>query len=178
MERRIGGRVLALMQGDITRVEADALGNAANSRLRGGGGVDGAIHRAAGPSLMEALRQYDGCPTGSAVITHAGDLKAKYVIHAVGPRWRDGRRGEEELLRRAYRRTLELADEHGCRTLALPSISTGIYGYPVEKAAPVALETAARFLAEDARHLERVTFVLFDRDTYEAYARALAALPR
>jgi len=167
------GKVLALHQGDITRFEADAIGNAANAALAGGGGVDGAIHRAAGPGLMRDLAQYDGCPTGSAVITHAGDLNADHVIHAVGPRWRGGRHGEAGLLEGAYRRTLELAEEAGCRSLALPSISTGIYGYPVNQAAPLAVDTVRRFLLTAAKQLERVTFVLFDSGTYRAYEEVL-----
>lgn len=167
------GKVLALHQGDITRFKADALGNAANAALAGGGGVDGAIHAAAGPTLMEDLRRYDGCPTGSAVVTHAGALEARHVIHAVGPRWGGGDRGEADLLRGAYRRTLDLAEEAGCRTLALPSISTGIYGYPLDRAAPLAVETVRTFLENEAMRLERVTFVLFDACTFEAYARVL-----
>ena len=125
---------------------------------------------------MEDLRRYPGCPTGSAVITHAGNLQAVHVIHAVGPRWRGGDHGEADLLRGAYSRTLELADEAGCRTLALPSLSTGIYGYPVEQAAPLALRTVWDFLATATRTLERVTFVLFDDATFAAYGRALESL--
>ena len=176
MERTFEGKVVALVQGDITRFEADAIGNAANAALAGGGGVDGAIHRAAGPALREDLSRYRGCPTGSAVITGAGNLPARHVIHAVGPRWSGGDRGEPELLAGAYRRTLELADEAGCHTLALPSISTGVYGYPVEQAAPLALATVRDYLAGHARVLERVTFVLFDAGTLRAYSDALEGL--
>jgi O-acetyl-ADP-ribose deacetylase (regulator of RNase III) len=176
MEHSVNEKTVALARGDITAFEADAIGNAANASLAGGGGVDGAIHRAAGPTLMEDLGRYDGCPTGSAVITHAGRLPARHVIHAVGPRWRDGRHGEPDLLIGAYRRTLELAEEAGCATLALPSISTGIYGFPVERAAPLALTAVCDFLGHDAAALERVTFVLFDEATFEAYAAALRHL--
>lgn len=173
MERNFGTRALALALGDITTFAADAIGNAANAALAGGGGVDGAIHAAAGPVLAEALRAYHGCPTGSAVITPAGALLARHVIHAVGPIWHGGDRGEAGLLARAYRRALELADQALCRTLALPSISTGAYGYPVDRAAPIALATVAGYLEAEARSLERVTFVLFDRATFAAYAEAL-----
>ncbi|MBN2492633.1 MAG: macro domain-containing protein [Planctomycetes bacterium] len=176
MEKKLGDRVLALAQGDITAFAADAIGNAANAALAGGGGVDGAIHRAAGPTLMADLRRYEGCPTGSAVITPAGNLRARHVIHAVGPRWRGGDRGEAEQLAGAYRRTLELADEAGCRTLALPSISTGVYGYPVAQAAPLALATVRDYLTREARVLERVTFVLFDTATFRAFAEAAERL--
>ena len=176
MERMFAGRTLALVQGDITRFAADAIGNAANAALAGGGGVDGAIHRAAGPSLMADLQRYRGCPTGSAVITHAGHLAARHVVHAVGPRWRGGTHDEPDQLRGAYRRTLELAEEAGCETLALPSVSTGVYGYPVSEAAPLALETVRGFLLEQARVLRHVTFVLFDAATFQAFAGALETL--
>jgi O-acetyl-ADP-ribose deacetylase (regulator of RNase III) len=175
MEKTVGDKTLALFKGDITKQHVDAIGNAANAALAGGGGVDGAIHRAAGPSLMDDLRHYRGCPTGSAVITHAGDLHAKHVIHAVGPRWRGGDHGEAELLAGAYRRTLELADGANCKTLALPSISTGVYGYPVAQAATVALKTVHDYLAKDAQVVEKVTFVLFDDATFEAYHDVLEA---
>src|SRR5438094_7387210 len=143
------------VQGDITAEVVDAIVNAANQSLAGGGGVDGAIHRAAGRSLMEELRaRYDGCPTGSAVITGAGELPARYVIHAVGPRWRDGEHGEPELLRSAYRTAFDIAATHECATVASPSISTGIYGFPIALAAPIALEEAAAALAKDGTPLE------------------------
>jgi len=174
MQKTIGGRTLALVKGDITKQRVDAIGNAANAALAGGGGVDGAIHRAAGPSLMDDLRRYRGCPTGSAVITHAGDLHAKHVIHAVGPRWRGGDHDEAALLAGAYRRTLELADDADCRSVALPSISTGVYGYPVTEAAAIALKTVHDYLAKDARSVESVVFVLFDDATLEAYRGVLA----
>ena len=174
MQVKINNQVLELRQGDITLQEVDALVNAANSSLAGGGGVDGAIHRRGGPSIMtETEEKYpDGCPTGSAVISGAGDLPARYVIHAVGPIWAGGRRGEAELLASAYRRCLELAVEHGCQSIAFPSLSTGAYRYPVDQAARVALRTIIDFLNEQGRPgLVRV--VLFDAGTYGAYAAAL-----
>lgn len=166
---------IELLEGDITQQEVDAIVNAANSHLAGGGGVDGAIHRAGGPEIMQELKaKYTGCPTGSAVITAAGKLKAKYVIHAVGPRWCDGDHGEPKQLASAYRTSLALAHEHGCRTVAFPSISTGIYGYPVEQAAPLALRTLSDALTECP--VDRILFVLFDTDTYRAYEKALREL--
>jgi O-acetyl-ADP-ribose deacetylase (regulator of RNase III) len=174
MQVKINNQVLELRQGDITLQEVDALVNAANSSLAGGGGVDGAIHRRGGPSIMAATEEKypDGCPTGSAVISGAGDLPARHVIHAVGPIWAGGRRGEAELLASAYRRCLELAIEHGCQSIAFPSLSTGAYRYPVDQAARVALRTTIDFLNEQGRPgLVRV--VLFDAGTYGAYAAAL-----
>lgn len=163
--------LIELIQGDITLQAVDAIVNAANQHLAGGGGVDGAIHRAGGPEIMKELKEkYTGCPTGSAVVTGAGRLKAKYVIHAVGPRWRGGGHGEAEALASAYRTSLVLAVQHACRTVAFPSISTGIYGYPLELAAPVALGTVRDFLAERAV-FEVVRFVLFDEVTLEAYRK-------
>lgn len=170
-EKRIGCVRIVLKQGDITREDVEGIVNAANSRLAGGGGVDGAIHRAGGPSIMEECRALGGCPTGSAVITGAGSLRARHVIHAVGPRYA-GRERDAELLAGAYRRSLELAHEHGLKTLAFPSISTGVYGYPVEQAAPVALRTVAE-AARGETSLEEVCFVLFDERTFSAYAGAL-----
>lgn len=173
-ELRIGRRVLALARGDITRFEADAIVNAANSALAGGGGVDGAIHRAGGPTIMAELRERyrDGCPTGEAVVTGAGDLPAKWVIHAVGPRYRDGRHGEPELLASAYRVAMARANEVGAKSVTLPAISAGIYGYPLEEAARIAVESVGRALEGDTT-VERATFVLFSTGTYEAFARAL-----
>ena len=174
------GRVLKLLQGDITRVPADAIVNAANSALRGGGGVDGAIHRAGGPAIMRELDQIrdvsGGCPTGRVVATTAGDLPAKYILHAVGPVYRGGTHGEAELLASCYRMAMQMAAERGVRTINFPSISTGVYGYPVEEAAPIALRAVGEALAGDTP-VETATFVLFDRGTFEAYERALAALP-
>lgn len=177
---RIGEAEIRLKQGDITKEEVDAIVNAANSGLLGGGGVDGAIHRAGGPEIMEECRQIrareGGCPTGEAVVTGAGKLKARYVIHAVGPVWQGGGKGEEELLRSAYRNSLKRAAERRLKTVAFPSISTGAYGYPVEKAAPVALSEVKRFLEEEEHTLREIRFVLFNEETYRAYEGALDRL--
>lgn len=176
-ELRIGSRTLALARGDITTLAVDAIVNAANSALAGGGGVDGAIHRAGGPAIMEELRRRypGGTPTGSAVITPAGDLQARWVIHAVGPVWRGGDHGEAALLASAYASALELAAEAGARTVALPAISAGIYGYPLPEAARIALETARGHLAGETT-IERATFVLFSSDTLRAFEAALGEL--
>jgi O-acetyl-ADP-ribose deacetylase len=174
-EVALGAGVLRLQQADITTLTVDAIVNAANQRLAGGGGVDGAIHRAGGPSIMEELRaRYDGCPTGSAVITGAGRLPARYVIHAVGPRWRDGAHGEPDLLRSAYRTSFALAAEHDCASVALPSISTGIYGFPVGEAAPIALQCARDALSAPSSPLRVVTFALFSAGDLDVFARFLA----
>jgi O-acetyl-ADP-ribose deacetylase (regulator of RNase III) len=158
----------------VTLQEVDAIVNAANSRLAGGGGVDGAIHRRGGPSIMaETDRKYPtGCPTGSAVISGPGNLPAKYVIHAVGPVWNGGHRREPELLSQAYRRCLELAVEHGCESMAFPSLSTGAYGYPLDGAAQVAVAAVIDFLREHAKP-RLVRFVLFGPDAYAAFADEL-----
>jgi O-acetyl-ADP-ribose deacetylase (regulator of RNase III) len=170
---------IRLTQGDITRVSADAVVNAANSTLAGGGGVDGAIHRVGGPGIMEDLRRrygpYRACPTGSAVVSAAGLLDAHWVIHAVGPIWWGGTGGEAALLASAYLASMRLADDLGARTIAFPSISTGAYGYPVGQAAPVALEAVARGL-RDAVALQRATFVLYSDPDLEAFEIALEAL--
>jgi O-acetyl-ADP-ribose deacetylase len=165
---------LELCQGDITLQELDAIVNAANSRLAGGGGVDGAIHRRGGPEIMRETdaRYPDGCPTGSAVISSGGRLAAKYVIHAVGPVWSGGQRNEAALLAGAYRRSLELAVEQGCRSIALPALSTGVYRYPMDQAARVAITTAIAFLREHSRP-ELIRFMLFDTIAYGAFAAAL-----
>lgn len=167
-----------LVLGDITRSDADAIVNAANSRLLPGGGVCGAIHAAAGPQLAQAcsewVREHGPVATGCSAITPGFALRARYVIHAVGPVWSGGAAGEPGLLARAYRSAVELADEHGLTTIAFPSISTGIYGFPVELAAPVALRAVAEAL-EGALCVRDATFVLFDSTTYAAYERALAA---
>ena len=181
MEKRFpNGRVLRLMRGDITRVESDAIANAANSQLAGGGGVDGAIHRAGGPAIMAELdlirAAQGGCPTGSAVATTAGNLPAKYVFHAVGPVYRDGAHGEAELLASCYRTCLRLADEHAVKRITFPSISTGVYGYPLEEAAPIALRTVADHMEKSDSSVEEATFVLFDNTTLEAYQTALAEM--
>ena len=177
MQVEINLQTLELHRGDITLQEVDAIVNAANSRLAGGGGVDGAIHRRGGPDILaETDEKYpDGCPTGSAVISSAGNLPAKYVIHAVGPVWGGGQRGEAGLLTGAYRRCLELAVEHDCRSIAFPALSTGAYGYPMDQAARVALGTAIEFLKQHGKP-ELVRFVLFDAGAYGAFAAALEEL--
>ena len=177
MQVKINDQTLELQQGDVTRQEVDAIVNAANSQLAGGGGVDGAIHRRGGPAIMaETKAKYpDGCPTGSAVTSGAGNLGARYVIHAVGPIWRGGNQGEADLLAGAYRRCLELAVEHECQSVAFPSLSTGAYGYPIEQAARVALRTAIKFLNEQGKP-ELVRFVLFDAGAYGAFSAALEEL--
>ncbi|QIN77861.1 O-acetyl-ADP-ribose deacetylase [Rubrobacter marinus] len=178
-EGRVRGAVLELVQGDITDQETDAIVNAANARLAGGGGVDGAIHRAGGPRIMEECRRLGGCPTGEARITTGGELKARHVIHAVGPVYRGGASGEEHLLASAYRNSLRLAAEHGLESVAFPSLSTGAYGYPVQDAAEVALQAIVEFLENERHGLELVRFVLFDRRTMEAFEEAFErVLPR
>ena len=159
--------------GDITQQQVDAIVNAANSSLLGGGGVDGAIHRAAGPELLEACREIGGCPTGEARITQGYRLPARWVVHTVGPVWRGGGHNEEELLSHCYRNSLALAarPEYAIRTIAFPSISTGAYGYPIAQAALVAIDEVDRFLAENG-HFERVTFVCFGQRTYDVYVDA------
>ncbi len=169
-----GEGLLELVEGDITRVVADAIVNAANSGLRGGGGVDGAIHRAGGPAIMEACRAIGGCATGDAVATTAGALPARWVVHAVGPVWQGGSFGEPAALASAYRRAFEVADGLGAGSVAFPSLSTGAYGYPLQAAAPVAVRTVAAALANRPAHVRRATFVLFERRTLDAFARALA----
>ncbi len=167
---------LAIIQGDITHQATDAIVNAANSGLMGGGGVDGAIHRAGGPSILEECRQIVArqgrLPTGQAVITTAGNMKARYVIHTVGPVWHGGGRREPELLASAYRESLKLAAKNNLSSVSFPSISTGVYGYPVDKAARIALKTVVDFLGETSSITE-VIFVLFDSHTFEAYADTL-----
>lgn len=179
IELDIGDRRIRLEQGDITRQRTDAIVTAANAALAGGGGVDGAVHRAAGPGLLAACREIGGCPTGSAVRTGAFGLEERgirHVIHAVGPVWRGGGEAEADHLRGAYRRGLELADEAGCGSLAFPSISTGVFGFPVERAASVAVATAREFLAENPVSLREVVFVLFDAATFGAFRKALEGL--
>lgn len=168
------GLTIELHQGDITAQDVDAVVNAANSRLAGGGGVDGAIHRRGGGAIMKETDQKhpDGCPTGSAVITGAGELPAKFVIHAVGPVWSGGQRGERDLLAGAYRRSLELAAENDCRSVALPALSTGAYRYPMDLAARVAIASALEF-APNRGSVELVRFTLFDAGAYGAFAAAL-----
>ncbi|MBN2217498.1 MAG: macro domain-containing protein [Pirellulales bacterium] len=177
MKVRIHGQILELCQGDITHQEVDAVVNAANCSLAGGGGVDGAIHRRGGPDIMrETDEKYpDGCPTGSAVISGAGNLPARHVIHAVAPVWSGGARGEAALLAGAYARCLELAVENGCSSIAFPSLGTGAYRYPLDQAARIALSTAIDFLNTRGRP-ELVRFVLFDAGAYGAFAAALEEL--
>jgi O-acetyl-ADP-ribose deacetylase (regulator of RNase III) len=173
--KQFGAALLALRRADITTLAVDALVNAANSSLAGGGGVDGAIHRAGGPEIMSELRErYQGCPTGSAVITGAGRMPARFVIHAVGPRWRDGRHEEPDLLRSAYRSAFQIAAAHDVATLAAPSISTGIYGFPIELAATIALDEAREALVQPSTPLREITFALFSDADLDVYTRALA----
>lgn len=168
---------LSVTQGDITGQSTDAIVNAANSSLMGGGGVDGAIHRAGGPAILEECKQIVArqgrLPTGQAVITTGGNLKARYVIHTVGPVWHGGSRNEADLLASAYRESLKLTSERNLGSVSFPSISTGAYGYPVAEAARVAINTVASFLGEETTSLKDVVFVLFDSRTYEAYSAAL-----
>ena len=172
----IRDREFSLVVGDITKIPTDAIGNAANSRLAGGGGVDGAIHRAGGPAIMQELDQIRArigqCPAGDAVATGAGRLPAQWVIHAVGPVYRDGRSSEPMALRSCYERCLDLSDELGARTLTLPAISTGVYGYPMNLAAKVAVGAVASKLSGDETRVERVTFVLFDDTAFREFAAA------
>lgn len=166
--------ILEVITGDITKFEADAIVNAANSSLLGGGGVDGAIHRAGGPAILEACKQIrnrqGGCKTGEAVITTAGKLPAQYVIHTVGPVWNGGSHNEEALLASAYTNSLKLAEEHGVKTIAFPNISTGIYGFPKEKAAVIAVQTVSDFRE---KLIKKVTFVCFDKENFDLYNKLL-----
>jgi len=176
MEKAIGKAKLSLIQGNITRQNTDAIVNAANSGLMGGGGVDGAIHRAGGPAILEDCKKIVAekgrLPAGQAVITTGGKMKTKHVIHTVGPIWHGGEKGEPETLASAYRESLKLAVNNGLKTVSFPSISTGVYGYPVDKAAQVALGTIVDFLKQDTS-LKEIVFVLFDSRTFEAYQKVL-----
>ena len=163
---------LKVVLGDITKCQSDAIANAANTSLLGGGGVDGAIHRAAGPELLEECRTLHGCETGKAKITRGYRLPAKYVIHTPGPIWRGRNHQEEELLAGCYRSCLELAVEYGCKSIAFPSISTGIYGFPLDKAAPIAIHTICTF-CETHPQIEEVQMVCFDQRTKKYYEEAL-----
>lgn len=163
-------RRLELVRGDITAQETDAIVNAANTTLLGGGGVDGAIHRAGGPAILAECRALGGCATGDAKITTGGGLRARHVIHTVGPVYRDGGGREAELLASAYRRSLEVASAHGVRSLAFPSISTGAYGYPIRAAAVIAIDTVAAYLRLHSE-IERVRFVLFSDGDFAVYRR-------
>ncbi|MCL5028571.1 MAG: O-acetyl-ADP-ribose deacetylase [Bacteroidetes bacterium] len=162
-----------IVHGDITKLKVDAIVNAANSSLLGGGGVDGAIHRAAGPELLDYCRKLNGCPTGEAKITPGFKLSAKFVIHTVGPVWRGGNYGEEKLLSNCYINSLQLAVKNNVKTIAFPAISTGVYGYPVEEATKIAVKIVSEFLKED-NSIEKVIFVCFDSNTYNIYERILS----
>lgn len=175
MQVRVNKSVIELVQGDITRQDTDAIVNAANTSLLGGGGVDGAIHRAAGRQLLEECRTLGGCPTGDAKLTRGYNLPARYVIHAVGPVYRGGKEGEADLLASAYRRSLEIAVENGLDSIAFPAISTGAYGYPMEAAARIMFDTFFSFLkTHDKPRLVRV--VLFDAPAFETHRRVLARM--
>ena len=167
--------VIGVMHGDITRIQVDAIVNAANSSLLGGGGVDGAIHRAAGPKLLEECRTLGGCATGDAKITRGYDLLAKHVIHTVGPIWQGGTTGEAELLAACYRRSLALAADHALASIAFPAISTGVYGYPREAAARIAIDTVSDMLMQTSS-IERVVFCCFDRQTHDLYVERIEEL--
>lgn len=163
-------KIIQVVQGDITTVAADAIVNAANTTLMGGGGVDGAIHRAAGPALYAACEKFGCCPTGEARITSGFNLPAKYIIHTPGPIWHGGDHNEDQLLANSYRNSLTLADEYDCRTVAFPSISTGVYSFPLDRAAKIAIQTIQEFL-QTASHVEEVTMVCFDPTTARAYQK-------
>lgn len=163
---------IKIIKADITKCQVDAIVNAANTTLRGGGGVDGAIHRAAGPGLDIACAAYPGCPTGQAVITPGFDLPAKYVIHTPGPVWQGGGHGEARLLADSYRNSLRLAQQYDCKTVAFPSISTGVYAYPLDQAAKIALSTIQKFISDNQSDIQ-VEMVCFDDETYAAYLAVL-----
>ena len=173
MDYRVHNSIIELFQGDITKLQVDAIVNAANSRLAGGGGVDGAIHRAGGPAIMDACRKIGGCPTGEAVITTGGDLAAKYVIHTVGPVYSSSA-GVPKLLQNAYANSLNLAEKHGLKSMAFPSISTGVYGYPIEEASKIAIRTVVDHL-KGQTILEKVIFVLFSSPDLEVYIKSIQA---
>ncbi len=179
MEKMIGKTRLLLMKGDITKQDTDAIVNAANSGLMGGGGVDGAIHRAGGPAILEDCKKIVAekgrLPAGQAVITTGGEMKTRHVIHTVGPVWHGGQKGEPEILANAYRESLKVAAENNLKTISFPSISTGVYGYAVDKAARVALSAIADFLKQSTS-FEEIVFVLFDLRTLEAYEESLKEL--
>jgi len=171
-------RTISIVQGDITTFDVDAIVNAANTSLLGGGGVDGAIHEAAGPQLLEECETIGGCPTGEARITRGYRLAARHVIHTVGPVWQGGTHGEDELLASCYRNSLALALEHGLRSIAFPAVSTGVYRFPLDRATTIALRETKRFLDAHPGAFDKVAFVCFDRTTLEVYRRALATMFR
>ena len=175
MQTQINDSILELAQGDITTQDVDAIVNAANESLLGGGGVDGAIHRAAGKQLLDECRTLGGCETGNTKITRGYNLKARHVIHAVGPIYRDGKHGEPALLASAYRTSLELASKNNCASIAFPAISTGIYGYPLEDAARIALRTSIDYVSEHSE-IKLARFVLFDARAFAVHARILEQL--
>jgi O-acetyl-ADP-ribose deacetylase (regulator of RNase III) len=175
VEIKINKGILSLTEGDITEQETEAIVNAANKRLLGGGGVDGAIHRTGGPVILEECKKIGGCDTGEAVITSGGNLKANYVIHTVGPVYRDGLHREPELLENAYKNSLQLASSKGIRSIAFPSISTGAYRYPLEEAAEIALSTAITCLKENV-DIDLIRFVLFGQTALQAYEKVLKDL--
>jgi len=163
---------IEVIEGDITRLAVDAIVNAANTTLRGGGGVDGAIHRAAGPELKEECRTLGGCPTGEARITKGYRLPAKHVLHTVGPVWRDGQHREDELLANCYRNSLALAAKHDLKTIAFPAISTGVYGFPLDRATSIAVAEAKKFLESNST-VEKILFVCFGERAYQCYLKAV-----
>lgn len=169
MQAKISETIIELVCGDITEETTDAIVNAANERLAGGAGVDGAIHRSGGPTIMEECRKIGGCPTGQAVITTGGNLKAKYVIHTVGPIYRGGIRGEAKLLESSYRKSLELASKKDLRSISFPAISTGVYGYPVETAAHIAIKTCVDY-AQDNTEIKLIRHVLFSKEIYDIFS--------
>lgn len=175
MEVKFSESILAVKQGDITQEDTDVIVNAANSGLRGGGGVDGAIHRAGGPKIMEECRKYDGCPPGQAVITTGGNLKAKHVIHTVGPIYRGGNSREADTLASAYRESMKLAKENDLKSVSFPSISTGAYGYPIKEASEIALGTVSEFLMTN-KEIKLVNFVLFSEGDREVYEETLSKI--
>lgn len=179
ISRQFGRSAVRLLVGDITQIPADAIVNAANSALQGGGGVDGAIHRAAGTNLqleLDAVRPPEGCQPGKAVVTSAGHLPAKFVFHAVGPIWRGGKQNEAETLASCYQTCLALADQKIAKIVSFPSISTGAYRYPLEQAAAIAIKTVSHYLASTPNTIiDEVLFVLYDQPTFEAYSTALNA---
>ena len=170
---------ISLLKGDITRLEVDAIVNSANSSLMGGGGVDGAIHRAGGPQILEECKQIikkiGRLPTGEAVITSGGNMKVKFVIHTVGPIWNGGSNNEEKLLANSYYNSLKIATENNIKTIAFPSISTGVYGYPIEKASIIAINTVKKFITENDYDFEEIIFVLFSEYDYSIYKNNLKA---
>jgi len=175
MEKQINKGLLSLTEGDITGQDTEAIVNAANRSLLGGGGVDGAIHRAGGPEILKECRKIGGCATGEAVITTGGDLRAEYVIHTVGPVYRDGLHNEPELLGNAYLNSLKLASSKNIKSISFPSISTGAYGYPLEEAARIALGTSVKYLKENS-DIDLIRFVLFGKDALAKYEKVLSQI--